>query len=548
MTGVAALPSVSIPGIAPAMPNTGDGMPGTGSIFDALLAALAPIVSDPSGAPAQAAPQAMPPAPASAADTVSAQAVLPDAVASLEAALAASVLSMQPSEAQSDPAKPGTALPNPNITDSTGLPRPPDGNPAPLQPRPGRSERPGAVTPASATTPDASLVALAVILPQLPPAGDVPAAPVNPSAEDVTIRSASAEPGGSNPLPVIETNVAPQEEVSNAGAANPPVDSTAQPQPAKTDAKAIPAQGAIPLVLPQTGNAAVAALSLKGAPSPAAEKPAANSADRPGQTSTVARASKTTAPTFAAQADDAAPPTPNGDVSAAADRVPSNPNGHTQTASHASQDLAANAVPRPDNLASTVASNGYASQTPANNAPIALAGITAVNAMWANSPQTGDVQMNLVLSAAGVVPDQASVDALALRIAAKSADGDSQFQIRLDPPSLGRIEIHLNMDSQGNAQAQLSADRPQTLDALQRDSGALERALKDAGLDLPGGLSFSLKGDGKSAAWRDSQNSARNRALQIDALDAANSTAAILGLTSTVQAWGAASMRLDIRV
>jgi hypothetical protein len=199
-------------------------------------------------------------------------------------------------------------------------------------------------------------------------------------------------------------------------------------------------------------------------------------------------------------------------------------------------------------LASTVAANGYPSQTPANNAPIALAGITAVNAMWADAPRTGDVAVNLVLSAAGVVPDQTSMDALALRIAARSADGESQFQIRLDPPSLGRIEIHLNMDSQGNAQAQLSADRPQTLDALQRDSGSLERALKDAGLDLPGGLSFSLKGDGKPAAWRDSQNSSRSRAMQIDALDAANGTAAILGLTSTGQGWGAASLRLDISV
>jgi flagellar hook-length control protein FliK len=551
MTGVAALSAVSIPGIAPAMPNTGDGAPGTGSIFDALLAALAPIASDPSGAPSQAAPQAapqaMPPTPASASDAVSAQTVLPDAVASLEAALAASLPLLLPSEAQSDPAKPGTALPNPNTTDSTGLPPPPDGNLAPLQPRPGRSDQTGPNAPASTATPDASIVALAMILPQLPPAGDVPAAPVNPSTDDVTIGNASAEPAGSNPLPVIETNVAPQKDVSNAGAANPPLDSTAQPQPAKSDATAIPAQAAMPLVLPQAGNAA-AALSLKGAPSPTAEKPAANSADRPGQTSTMTRASKTTAPNFVTQADDAAPPTLNGDVSAPADRVPSNLTGHTQTASHASQDLAANAVPRSDNLASTVTSNGYASQTPANNAPIALAGITAVNAMWANSPQAGDVQMNLVLSPAGVVPDQASVDALALRIAAKSADGESQFQIRLDPPSLGRIEIHLNMDSQGNAQAQLSADRPQTLDALQRDSGALERALKDAGLDLPGGLSFSLKSDGKSAAWRDSQNSSRSRAIQIDALDAANSAAAILGLTSTGQAWGAASMRLDIRV
>jgi len=271
MTGVAALSAVSIPGIAPAMPNTGDGAPGTGSIFDALLAALAPIASDPSGAPAQAAPQAMPPAPASASDAVSAQTVLPDAVASLEAALAASLPSLLPSEAQSDPLKPGTALPNPNMTDSTGLPPPPDGNLAPLQPRPGRSDQTGPNAPASTATPDASLVALAMIPPQLPPADDVQAAPLNTSAEDMTIGSASAEPGGSNPLPVIETNVAPQKDVSNAGAANPPLDSMAQPQPGKADATAIPAQGAMPLVLPQVGNAAVAALSLKGAPSPTAE-------------------------------------------------------------------------------------------------------------------------------------------------------------------------------------------------------------------------------------------------------------------------------------
>jgi hypothetical protein len=206
------------------------------------------------------------------------------------------------------------------------------------------------------------------------------------------------------------------------------------------------------------------------------------------------------------------------------------------------------AVPQLDNLAAPLASNGFGSATAASHAPMELFGITAANAMWAGAPQSGDTPIRLVLSAPGFVPDPASLDALALRIAAKSADGESQFSIRLDPPSLGRIEIHLNMDSQGNAQAQLSADRPQTLDALQRDSGALERALKDAGLDLPGGLSFSLKGDGKSAAWRDSQNSGRGRALQIDAVDAANGTAAILGLTSTGQAWGAASTRLDIRV
>ena len=545
MTGVAALSAVSIPGTAPAMPNTGDGAPGTGSIFDALLAALAPIVSDQSGSAAQAAPQATPPAPAGVSDATTTQPVAPDAIASLETALddAMAALQLLPSQPQSDPAKPDTALPTPIIADPTGLPPPPDGNIAPLQPRPGRSEQPKANAPSIIDVPsNDSLVTLAMMLPQLP-AGDVPAAPVNPSVQDVTIGNSGQT--GANPLPGIETNVAPQKADPNAGAANPSVDTT--PQPAKSDAKAIPAQGTMSLVLPQAGNAA-AELSLQSTPSVTAEKPAVNPTNRRGQTETIAGASKTTTSAAVAQTDNAASPTPTSDLSGTADKAPSNPNGHTETASHASQDFTAIALPRPDNSASNVASNGYASQTPANNAPIALAGIVAANAMWADAPQTGDVPMNLVLTAAGVVPDQASLDTLALRIAAKSADGESQFQIRLDPPSLGRIEIHLNMDSQGNAQAQLSADRPQTLDALQRDSSSLERALKDAGLDLPGGLSFSLKSDGKSAAWRDSQNSARNRAMQIDALDAANGTAAILGLTSTGQAWGAASMGLDIRV
>jgi len=545
MTGVAALSAVSIPGTAPAMPNTGDGAPGTGSIFDALLAALAPIVSDQSGSAAQAAPQATPPAPAGVSDATTTQPVAPDAIASLETALddAMAALQLLPSQPQSDPAKPDTALPTPIIADPTGLPPPPDGNIAPLQPRPGRSEQPKANAPSNidASSND-SLVALAMMLPQLP-AGDVPAAPINPSVQDVTIGNSSQT--GANPLPSMETNVAPQKADPNAGAANPSVDTT--PQPAKSDAKAIPAQGTMSLVLPQAGNAA-AELSLQSTPSVTAEKPAVNPTNRRGQTETIAGASKTTTSAAVAQTDNAASPIATSDLSGMADKASSNPNGHTETASHASQDFTAIALPRPDNSASNVASNGYASQTPANNAPIALAGIVAANAMWADAPQTGDVPMNLVLTAAGVVPDQASVDTLALRIAAKSADGESQFQIRLDPPSLGRIEIHLNMDSQGNAQAQLSADRPQTLDALQRDSSSLERALKDAGLDLPGGLSFSLKSDGKSAAWRDSQNSARNRAMQIDALDAANGTAAILGLTSTGQAWGAASMGLDIRV
>jgi flagellar hook-length control protein FliK len=158
--------------------------------------------------------------------------------------------------------------------------------------------------------------------------------------------------------------------------------------------------------------------------------------------------------------------------------------------------------------------------------------------------------VKLAFAPAAAAADVSSgLDALALRIAAHSADGDRNFSIRLDPPELGRIEVNLNVNSQGHAEAEFSADRPQTLELLQRDASSLERALKDAGLNLAGGLAFSLKGEGRSGGWRDPQGSARGRALQIAAVDAARASSAIVvGAGSAAQAYGFSASHLDIRV
>ena len=60
---------------------------------------------------------------------------------------------------------------------------------------------------------------------------------------------------------------------------------------------------------------------------------------------------------------------------------------------------------------------------------------------------------------------------------------------------LGRVEVRLTVDDSGRAQAALTVEKPQTLDLLQKDAPQLQRALKDAGLDLSqSGLNFSLKG------------------------------------------------------
>ncbi|HVV27722.1 MAG TPA: flagellar hook-length control protein FliK [Rhizomicrobium sp.] len=87
-----------------------------------------------------------------------------------------------------------------------------------------------------------------------------------------------------------------------------------------------------------------------------------------------------------------------------------------------------------------------------------------------------------------------NLHALAVDIAARSQSGTKQFDIRLDPPELGRVEVRLSIDATGKASAHLTADQPQTLDLLQKDAPVLTRALRDAGLDVSqNGLNFSLR-------------------------------------------------------
>jgi hypothetical protein len=83
---------------------------------------------------------------------------------------------------------------------------------------------------------------------------------------------------------------------------------------------------------------------------------------------------------------------------------------------------------------------------------------------------------------------------VALEIAGRAQAGRSRFDIRLDPPELGRIEVRLDMDSGGQVTSHVIADKIETLDLLRRDAGELERALQQAGLKTAdNGLQFTLR-------------------------------------------------------
>ncbi len=83
---------------------------------------------------------------------------------------------------------------------------------------------------------------------------------------------------------------------------------------------------------------------------------------------------------------------------------------------------------------------------------------------------------------------------LALEIAARVQSGRSRFEIRLDPPELGRIDVRLDVDRSGQVTSRLVVDKAETLDLLRRDAPELERALQQAGLKTgDNGLQFALR-------------------------------------------------------
>jgi hypothetical protein len=96
---------------------------------------------------------------------------------------------------------------------------------------------------------------------------------------------------------------------------------------------------------------------------------------------------------------------------------------------------------------------------------------------------------------------------VAIEIAGKALAGKNRFEIRLDPPELGRIEVRLDVDKDGRITSHVIADRRDTLDLLQRDASGLQRALQDAGLKTSdNGLQFSLR-DQSAGQQQQQQNS-----------------------------------------
>ena len=108
--------------------------------------------------------------------------------------------------------------------------------------------------------------------------------------------------------------------------------------------------------------------------------------------------------------------------------------------------------------------------------------------------KTQQVQFRTVQAAYAPTGKTVDIPQVAFDIARHAIAGINRFQIRLDPPEMGRIDVRLDMHHEGGITARLTVDRPETYDLLQRDARALERALAQTGLDQgKTNLEFSLR-------------------------------------------------------
>jgi chemotaxis protein MotD len=156
----------------------------------------------------------------------------------------------------------------------------------------------------------------------------------------------------------------------------------------------------------------------------------------------------------------------------------------TTVARPAASDVRADAVP-----ATAAAQSG-------NNAPILPLNLAQpialpLSTMFQVAPPKADAGVDAAVPVAG----------LAVEIVSRAQEGGKRFDIRLDPPELGRVDVRLNVDDSGKVTSHLVVERSETLDLLRRDQPQLERALQQAGLNTDGGLQFSLRD--QSSAHRD---------------------------------------------
>jgi flagellar hook-length control protein FliK len=107
----------------------------------------------------------------------------------------------------------------------------------------------------------------------------------------------------------------------------------------------------------------------------------------------------------------------------------------------------------------------------------------------------------------------APVEQVAVQIKKAIGEGADKINIKLQPANLGKVEVRMEISKDGILTASVIAEKPETLELLQRDVRGLEKVLQDGGLKTDNqSFNFSLKEQAQQQAanGRDKTNEQTN--------------------------------------
>lgn len=390
---------------------------------------------------------------------------------------------------------------DPTATNGTGTTAAagPDGDAADKDKKADDGTKPSPAPPVLSDSPN-PIVSIVVT----PAANGAPPAPPDASGPDDAVgavKTASA-PASASPALVAAATASADKNGSTADApAQPPSTPSPQDKTPKGDAVASPAttieddappnpQGSPAITAPAGTESEKSGTPEVAAPASAPGEPKHRTGVQP--------ASNPTAPTTDPSGQASDPNLPTATPSANANGSPGTPAPSGQEAHAGGHEPAADALkhvadaspaPHDERPAPLLAiqDTGPLTRGPDGVQNVGLPPVTSQGASAPAANSTGDASAMLGLPA---VP----VAGLPVEIAARFQSSKNRFEIRLDPPELGRVEVRLDVDRDGKVTSRLVVDRQETLDLLRRDAPQLERALQQAGLKTgDSGMQFSLR-------------------------------------------------------
>jgi len=323
-----------------------------------------------------------------------------------------------------------------------------------------------------------------------------PAAQTPPTAQAPGPNNApSAEPPG--PAMAAPAHVAPR-PADSAAAMPTEADATPAPPPHAQKNATTPAEKSSAPTAPALAPAASAAPSAAQTTATPASTPTAS------QTTATPASLPTASPAVARAPSAALPESPTATIAAAQPQAGSAPDARRARApSHNESESGAPPVPqRPAAPSSaTVPKLNAKPATPHRGAQEAIA-VTPLDTSDASpTPQlmstgpasaaSAQAQHAAIEHAARALP---AAQQVAREIVRRFEGGSTRFELRLDPPELGRVDVRLDVSRDHRVSAVIAADSPQALTELARHARELEQMLQGAGLELSdNGLSFDLR-------------------------------------------------------